>query len=118
MYSALVSLDRSLREAQGVLREAAVSGMEVSGAQFDLKSKGRTAAVESRALIHAFDPDRLIARTEEGKGIAAVALDAARSALAELQFRRKGLGVSLGLIALVLAGLFLKIRAIDHASGG
>ena len=117
MYTSLVSLDQSIRGAQGVLREAALSGMEVSGAQFDLKSKGRTAAVESRALIHAFDPERLIARTDEGKGIAAVALEAARSALAELQFRRKGLGVSLALIALVLGGLFFKIRQIDRASG-
>ena len=117
MYTSLVSLDQSIRGAQGVLREAALSGMEVSGAQFDLKSKGRTAAVESRALIHAFDPERLIARTDEGKGIAAVALEAARAALSELQFRRKGLGVSLALIALVLGGLFFKIRQIDRASG-
>jgi hypothetical protein len=117
MYTALSSLDQSIRGASGLLREAELSGMEVSGAQFELKSKGRTAAVESRALIHSFDPERLITRTDEGKGIAATALDAARAALAELQFRRKGLGVSLALVVLVLGGLYLKIRQIDRAPG-
>jgi len=116
MYTALTSLDQSIRGAQAELRVAEVSGMEVSGAKFELKSKGRTAAVEARALIHSFDPDRLLTRTDEGKGIAAAALDAARAALAELQFRRKGLGVSLGLVALVLGGLYLKIRQIDRAT--
>lgn len=117
MYTALSSLDQSIRGASALLREAELSGMEVSGAQFELKSKGRTAAVESRALIHSFDPERLITRTDEGKGIAATALDAARAALAELQFRRKGLGVSLALVVLVLGGLYLKIRQIDRATG-
>jgi regulator of sirC expression with transglutaminase-like and TPR domain len=40
-------------------------------------------------------------------------LEAARKALEELAFRRRGLAVSLGLIVLVLIGLALKIRQIS-----
>jgi len=64
--------------------------------------------------VHSFDPARLVARSEEGRKTARSALDAGRAALAELQFRRKGLAASLVLVALVLLGLYLKIRQIDR----
>ncbi len=88
--------------------------MEVSGPLFELKSKGTTAAVESRALIHSFDPPRLIARTEEGSKIATAAAEAGKAALAEIQNRRKGLAVSLVFVAIVLLSLYLKIREVDR----
>ena len=113
MYGSLVGLEQELRGAAGVLHQAEVAGMEVGQPRFLLKSEGTTAAVEARALIHAFDPDRLLERTEEGRGVGATVLEAARGALEELQFRRKGLGVSLILVALVAVGLFLKIRQLD-----
>jgi len=118
MYAALSSLDRELREASTLLKRAEVAGMEVSGPRFELKSKGTTAAVEARALIHAFDPPRLLARIEEGKQVAAAALADGQSALAELQYRRKGLAVSLVLVVFVLVGLFFKIRQVDRARAG
>jgi len=115
MYAALSSLDRELRRSAALLREAEVAGMEVSEPLFELKSKGISAAVESRALIHAFDPERLVKRTDEGKSVAAATLAAGRAALAELQNRRKGLAVSLVLVACVLVVLSAKIRQIDRA---
>jgi len=114
MHAELVSLDRDLRHSSALLREAEIKGMEVGPARFELKSKGTTAAVEARALIHSFDPDRLVQRSQEGKTIAAATLEAARAALAELQFRRKGLAVSLVLVGVVLLALYLKIRQIDR----
>ena len=114
MYAGLASLDRELRQAAALLHRAEIAGMEVSQARFELKSKGTTAAVEARALIHAFDPPRLLARIEEGKQVAASALAAGNAALAELQYRRRGLAVSLVLVILVLVGLFLKIRQVDR----
>ena len=78
------------------------------------KSAGTTAAIESRALIHTFDPERLLARTEEGRAVAAQAAQAGHDALAELQFRRRGLAVSLVLVGFVLVGLWLKIREVDR----
>jgi hypothetical protein len=88
--------------------------MEVSAPRFELKSKGATAEIEARALVHSFDPGRLIARSEEGRKTARNAVEAGRAALAELQFRRKGLAASLVLVGLVLLGLYLKIRQIDR----
>lgn len=115
MYAALSSLDRDLRQAAAILHTAEVAGMEVSEPLFELKSKGITAAVEARAFIHAFDPDRLVRRTEDGKKVAAAAYDAGKAALAEVQNRRKGLAVSLILVACVLGLLSAKIRAVDRA---
>jgi hypothetical protein len=114
MYLALSTLDAELREAAEVLHRAEVAGMEVSAPRFELKSKGATAEIEARALVHSFDPSRLIARSEEGRKTARNAVEAGRAALAELQFRRKGLAASLVLVGLVLLGLYLKIRQIDR----
>lgn len=114
MYGFMTSLDRGLRGASATLRKAELAGMEVSGPKFDLKSKGTTAAVESRALIHSFDPERLLKRAGEGRLAAEGGMKAAKAALVELQFRRRGLAVSLVLIVLVLTGLYLKIREIDR----
>jgi hypothetical protein len=114
MYEAVVSLDREIREAETLLHRAEVAGMEVSEPLFGLKSGGRTAQIEARALIHAFDPERVIERTQEGREVAVDGLGAARAALEEIQFRRKGLAVSLVLVAIVLIGLLLKIRQIER----
>jgi hypothetical protein len=113
MYTALSSLDLDLRRAAARLKRAEIAGMEVSTARFELKSGGTTSAVEARALIHAFDPPRLLARTAEGRTVASAALAAGESALAELQYRRRGLAVSLVLVVLVLVGLYLKIRQLN-----
>ncbi len=114
MYAALVSLDRDLRGAAAVLRRAELAGMEVSTPLFELKSQGTTASVEARAFIHTFEPDRLVQRAEEGKKIALSTRKAGEAALAELQYRRKGLAVSLVLVAMVLAAIYLKIRQVDE----
>lgn len=114
MYAALSELDQRIRGAGRILRRAELAGMLVSGPQFELKSKAVTAEVEARALLHSFDPDRLIKRAHEGIQAANAGHKAGEGALNELQVRRKGLAVSLILIALVLAGLWLKIRDVDR----
>jgi hypothetical protein len=113
MFEAITSLDRNLREAERMLRRAEHAGMEVADALFHLKSEGTTAAIESRALVHAFVPERLMERTAEGQAVATAGRAAAEAAFAELQFRRRGLAVSLVLVALVLLGLYLKIREVE-----
>lgn len=114
MYSALMSLDHDLRQGGAALKAASIAGMEVSTATFELKSKGTSAAVEARALIHAFDEARLQQRVTEGRAVAESALAEARRAMEELQFRRKGFAVSVALASLVLLGLYLKIRQLDR----
>jgi hypothetical protein len=115
MYSNLSSLDREIRRGTAMLRKAELAGMEVSRPLFDLKSKGTTAAIEARSLIHSFEPGRLVKRATEGRAAAAEARAAGIHALEEIQYRRKGLAVSLVLVILVLTGLALKIREVDRS---
>jgi len=115
MYEALSALELESREASALLRRAEVAGMEVGAAKFELKSKGVTAAVEARSLIHTFEPDKLVQRTAEGREVARSALAAGKAALAELEYRRRGLATSLVLVGFVLLGLYLKIRQVDRA---
>ncbi|MBI4168512.1 MAG: cytochrome b N-terminal domain-containing protein [Acidobacteria bacterium] len=108
----------ALGEAQEVLARAERAGMEVSEALFTLKKEGVSGLVETRALIHSFDTGRLVGRAEEGVKTAGAARAAGERALAELQFRRKGLAVSIVFIGLLLGGLYLKIREVDARGGG
>jgi cytochrome c553 len=117
MYAALSAASIELREAERLLHAAEVAGMDVGEVQFELNSSGTTAALHARALIHSFDPEQVIESAGEARDIAATALAAAKSALDELQFRRKGLAVSLCLIALLLVGLYLKIREVNRRRG-
>jgi len=114
MYGALSTTSRRLREAETLLGQVARAGMDVDEVIFDLNSRGQTAVVEASALIHSFDPTRLVARAEEGREVANEAYAAGEAAREEWQYRRQGLAVSLVLIVLVLVGLGLKIRELDR----
>jgi predicted CXXCH cytochrome family protein len=114
IYSAVAASERELRAAEKILHEAEVRGMDVGEVQFDLNSRGVTASMDARALIHTFDPTEMIARAGEAREVADESHSAGGDALDEYQYRRRGLAVSLVLIALVLVGLALKIREIDR----
>jgi hypothetical protein len=112
--AAIDDYSKALDAAQATLERAGLAGMEVSEALFNLRKEGVTGLVETRALIHSFDPDRLIQRAGEGVKAADLGRAAGEAALAEVQFRRKGLAVSVGFIGLLLVGLYLKIREVDR----
>jgi predicted CXXCH cytochrome family protein len=114
IFATLRNLDRGIRGATAVLDRAERAGMEVSLPQFELKRQGITAAVEARTLIHTFDYDRVLQRAKDGQVAAAAGMKAGQDAMAELQVRRRGLGVSLVFILLALVGLALKIRQVDE----
>lgn len=114
MYSALFATESELREAESLLHDAEIAGMDVGEVQFELKSSGTNAALDARALLHTFDPEQVVKRSREARDVAAAALAAGQAALDELQFRRKGLAVSLVLIVLVLVALYLKIREVNQ----
>jgi cytochrome b6 len=116
--AAIDRYSKALVEAQDVLGLAERAGMEVSEPLFTLKKEGVSGLVETRALIHSFDTGRLVRRAEEGVKTAGAARAAGDRALAELQFRRKGLAVSIVFIGLLLGGLYLKIREVDSRGGG
>ncbi|HEV8663185.1 MAG TPA: hypothetical protein VGT06_08615, partial [Candidatus Methylomirabilis sp.] len=107
-------------KARTILLQAEHAGMEVSQAQFELKG-ATDALVKARAAVHAFTVEAVKQEAEAGLAISAKAYARGVRALEELQFRRKGLAVSLGVILALIVGLVLKIRQVDRralARGG
>jgi hypothetical protein len=86
--------------------------MEVSEAEVALIDANQ-ALVQSRNLVHAASVEKLAEQVNEGRSISARAEEMGLEALAELDYRRKGLAVSVVLILLVVVGLYLKIRQIE-----
>ena len=100
-------------KARAVLEKAEHAGMEVSQARFELNG-ATDALVKTRAAVHAFSLEAVKKEAEAGLAISAKAHARGERALAEIQFRRKGLGVSLAIILLLIAGLVLKIRQVER----
>jgi hypothetical protein len=89
--------------------------MEVSQAQFELK--GTTdALIKARAAVHAFTVQAVKREVEAGIGIAMKAYARGVRALEELQFRRRGLAVSVVIILALIGALVLKIHQVDRAA--
>jgi hypothetical protein len=113
------SLDRLVakrEKAEALILKAEQAGMEVSQAKFDLNEVG-AAITKTRAAVHAFTTAKVEEVARQGEELADGTLKKGEAAIAELQFRRKGLGVSLVIILAVAVALFYKIREIDRRKG-
>ncbi len=106
------SLRSDYDKAEAVLKSAEQAGMEVSQPQFELGG-AKTSLVKARAAVHAFNTDAVKAETTPGIEIARKAYQRGLKALDELQFRRKGLAVSVLIIAALVVGLVVKIRQLE-----
>ena len=96
MRADLTKLDGEIRAARQKLERAAEAGMEVSKPRFEL-SKADDALTQARTDIHLFRTAAVHKTAEGGFAIAQTARKAADRALAERDYRRRGLFVSLGL---------------------
>jgi predicted CXXCH cytochrome family protein len=105
-----------INEAQQVLDRAARAGMEVSRPLFELKD-AQDKLINARVVVHSFSPEPFEAAINPGLEVAERTHRAGQSALAELQFRRKGLASSLIFISLAVFGIYLKIRQIEGRRG-
>ena len=113
MLSGLSNLDDAIKNAHNVLRVAESSGMEVSQARLD-EDQARGALTKARVTIHSFRKDLVDQDIQEGLKIAARNLQAGKTALAERDYRRKGLGLAMVFILISVVGLFLYIRQIEQ----
>jgi Cytochrome c3 len=113
MFSGLTRLDEAFKNAHSVLGVAETSGMEVSQARLD-EDQARDALTKARVTIHSFRKDLVDHDIEEGLQIASKTLQAAQNALAERDYRRKGLGLALVITLMSVMGLFLYIRQIER----
>src|ERR1700674_9989 len=115
MLTGLTRLDEAFKNAHNVLGLAETSGMEVSQARLDEDQAG-DALTKARVTIHSFRQDLVDHDIKEGLQIASKTLQTAQNALAERDYRRKGLGLALVFILMSVVGLFLYIRQLEgHA---
>ena len=112
MKEQLVQLATSIDYTDQILSRAESSGMEVSQARLDL-TQARDALMKARVTIHAFNVARAESEIKPSLEIAAKDFEAGKTAMAERNYRRVGLGISLVAIAMVLVGLRLYIKRIE-----
>jgi hypothetical protein len=104
----LARLVEAIARSEEVLGRAERSGMEVSEAKLQ-QVAARDALTKARVTLHSVTPARVDADIEEGLKVAAQT---------ERDFRRKGLGVSLLAILLMVLALALYIREIERRRNG
>jgi predicted CXXCH cytochrome family protein len=108
----LDQLGASIGDAEQILGRAERSGMEVSQPKLEL-AQARDALTKARVTIHSFDVNKIEADIKPGLKTAAADVEAGKKALAERNYRRMGLGISLIAILFALVGLRLYIRQIE-----
>ena len=86
--------------------------MEVSQANLDLYKPG-TSLIKARVTVHSFNVARIESEIKAGMETAAKDYEAGKKAMAERDYRRVGLGMSLVAIALVLVGFRLYLKQIE-----
>jgi predicted CXXCH cytochrome family protein len=116
MRTTIDDLKHRIETVRALVNRAAGAGMEMSAQQLAL-SEATNRLVLLRTEIHAADPAALDPIAREGQRIVSQVEEAARAALAELAFRRRGLVISLGAILLMVVALALKIRELDRRAG-
>jgi len=113
----LTGLDEAIKDADRLLGVAESSGMEVSQARLE-EDQARDDLTKARVTIHSFRKELVDQDIQAGLNVTAKSLQGAQAALAERDYRRKGLGISLIAILAVVAGLWLYIRQIEPKSPG
>ena len=116
MLQDLTQLDDAIKVSDRVLGVAESSGMEVSEARTE-QDQARDSLTKARVTIHSFKTDLVEQDIQAGLKIAAKTQAEGKAALAERDRRRRGLGLSVGFILIVLLGLRLYIRQIESNSG-
>jgi len=112
LLSDLSRLDTAIKGANQVLGVAESSGMEVSEARLR-QDQARDSLTKARVTIHSFRTDLVDQDIQPGLKVAAQNLQAGKQAMADRNYRRIGLAISLVAIALVLLGLRLYIKQIE-----
>ncbi len=113
MRESIDSLRVAYEGANRLLTTAEHDGMEVSQPLFEL-NEAKTALIKARASIHGFNLDGVKAQVKPGLEISEKSHARGLRALDELQFRRKGLAVSVLIIIALIAGLLIKIRRLEQ----
>ncbi len=110
----LDGFESGFRAAADLLARAKLKGVEVSDAEFKLQDVN-TILLTAKDLTHGLDTAGIRKTVAEGETALAGVRTAGEKALEEARFRRRGLGVTTVLLALLAAALALKIRRMARA---
>ncbi len=113
IHESLTKLQGSIDEADRLIGQAEQSGMEVSQPKLDM-DQARDGLTKARVSVHLFQTKGVEQDVQAGMKIAQKGQDAGRKALAERDYRRIGLAMSLMAIVLALVGLKLYIKEVDQ----
>jgi hypothetical protein len=108
----LLHLATAIDNSDQILGRAERSGMEVTQAKLDL-AQARDALTKARVTVHSFKPASVEADVKSGLETTAKDYRAGEKAMAERNYRRVGLGLSLVAIAMMLLGLRLYINRLE-----
>lgn len=112
IHEQIENLKNKISFADSLVSKAERAGMQVSEAQFQLRDAD-DALIKARTMIHSLSEGQTTEVTREGLDLVEEAIVAGKEALAELQFRRKGLALSIVFILVLALGIYLKIRELD-----
>lgn len=115
MHRELQELENSLKSSDELLLRAESSGMEVSEARLQ-QDQARDSLMKARVSIHSFQLGPVEQDVQNGLKITASTTQAGKGALAEREYRRRGLGISLIFIFATVIGLYLYIRKMERPS--
>jgi predicted CXXCH cytochrome family protein len=101
-----------IEKSRGILDRAERAGMEVSRPKFELR-EAIDGVTHARVLIHTSSTAEVDKVIGPAISVAAKTYKAGEDALAELNFRRKGLVVSLVFILFLAVLVYLKLREIE-----
>jgi hypothetical protein len=113
----LKQLDEAIKKADRALSIAESSGMEVSEPQL-AQRQARDSLTKARVTIHSFRRDLVEQDVKAGLDVADKDLQAGQKAMAERNYRRVGLSISLVAITLMIVGLVLYIKRIEGTGDG
>jgi hypothetical protein len=111
----LARLDIAVKASDAILAKAESSGMEISEAHLE-QDQARDALTKARVSLHSVQLARVNQDIEAGLKVASKTHQAGEQALAERDYRRFGLGISLLAILAVVIGLRLTINSIERGT--
>lgn len=109
----IAHFETAVKNSDEMLNRAESDGMEVSQPRLE-QDQARDALTKARVTVHSFNMVRLQEDILAGLKITDKTYQEGKTALAERDYRRKGLGISVFFIAVVLIGLRLYIRHIER----
>ena len=112
IHQGLTELAASIQRSNDILLNAENSGVEVGPAIMEL-SQARDSLTKARVAVHNFQAAPVEKDVQAGLVVTRKTYQAGVAALAERDYRRKGLGISLIVILAVIIGFALAIKKLE-----